>query len=125
MLDYESGVTAYLVVVLILDNGSPPMNTTYGFDVQVRMRSAAGAPQCMSLRPSGASLCVCVGARKVNVAWLLGTELPACVCLVPCAGGAHWILFVCSEERRCRGNSSYERHFPSCDAPQPLHALLW
>ncbi len=50
VLDYESGVTAYLVVVLILDNGSPPMNTTYGFDVQVRMWSAAGAPQCMSLR---------------------------------------------------------------------------
>ena len=56
VLDYESGVTAYLVVVLILDNGSPPMNTTYGFDVQVRMRSAAGAPQCVSLRPSGASV---------------------------------------------------------------------
>ena len=102
MLDYESGVTAYLVVVLILDNGSPPMNTTYGFDVQVRMRSAAGAPQCMSLGFWCLAVCVCVGARKVHVAWLLGTELPACVCHVPCAGGAHGIFCLLGGEEMLR-----------------------
>jgi hypothetical protein len=56
VLDYESGVTSYLVKVLILDNGSPPLNTTYGFAVEVCM--CAGC--AMRVRPGGARGVLCV-----------------------------------------------------------------
>ena len=63
VLDYESGVTSYLVKVLILDNGSPPMNTTYGFAVEVCM--CAGC--AMRVRPGDARgvCCVCEGCVHV------------------------------------------------------------